>query len=256
MDGKIKMNSKGQVTIFIIIALILIVLIAIFFLVRNPPQMQVYDENNPQAYIEACTKDAVKEAVGILSPQGGDLVPKGSIKYNGIDITYLCYNTVFYKPCINQRPLLVEHLENEITDYITPKVADCFKLLQSNLEKRYDSIETSDMKLTVRLYPKQIAVDIDKKFKMTRGNNIREFDHFKMNMIHPLYDFAEIAMKIVNQETKYCYFDVLGFMILYPSYDVTNSITGDADSIYTIKERATNQQFMFATKSCKLPAGY
>jgi len=51
-------------------------------------------------------------------------------------------------------------------------------------------------------------------------------------------------------------FDDLGFMILNPQYDIVSTITGDADTIYVVKERATNQQFIFATKSCPLPPGF
>jgi hypothetical protein len=252
MDENLK---RGQVTIFIILGLIIVVGLIFIFTLRKPVKIEVYDENNPQSYIEQCTRDAVQEAIDILSPQGGDINPSGSVKYDGIDRVYLCYNNDFYKRCINQRPLFVEHLEREITNFITPKVADCFKVLEMKLEKRYD-IETSNMKLVTRLYPRQITVEIDKKFKMTREDNVINIQKFRMNMIHPLFNFAEIGMEIANQQAQYCHFDDLGFMILHPSFDVKSIKTGESDNIYTITERATNQQFTFATRSCLLPPGF
>lgn len=252
-------NKKSQITIFIILALIIVVGILIIFLLRAPTKVtmgKTYDENNPQSYIEQCTRDAVQDAIDILSPQGGDIVPGGSVRYDGVDRVYLCYSNDFYKRCVNQRPLLVEHIEKEITNFIFPKVEDCFKSLEMKLESRYPNIETSDMKLKTRLYPRQISIEIDKKFKMSRENQIRDFNHFKINMIHPLYNFAEIGMEIANQQAQYCHFDDLGFMIFYPSFDVTSVKTGDSDNIYTITERATNQKFTFATRSCLLPPGF
>lgn len=252
---RVRNNIKGQITIFIILGLIIIVTFIIIFLLRNPPKVEILDENNPQAYIETCTREAVEDALSILSPQGGDIDPKGYITFNGTDIVYICYSGQFYRPCINQRPLLVEHIETEITNYITPIVRNCFQTMEFKLKKRYD-IETGDMQLTTRIFPKQISVDIYKKFKMTRETTAREFNHFKMNMQHPIYNFADIAMEVANQETHYCNFDNLGFMILYPDYDITRFTTGDEDRIYVITERVTNQKFRFAIKSCWLPAGF
>lgn len=250
-----KMNKKGQIAIFIILALIIIVGVIIIFLLFNPPEIKILDEKNPQASVESCTREAVEEAIEILSRQGGDIQPKGFIRFKGEEITYLCFNYDYYDNCINQRPLLIEHIENEITDYIRPKVEACFNDLKNLLENRYE-IETSEMKISTKLHSKNVIVEIDKKFKMSRGDEVREFDDFRMHMVHPIYDFANIAMNIVNQESRYCNFDELGFMILYPNYDITKFITGEADVIYKIKERSTGEEFDFAVRSCVLPAGW
>jgi len=77
-----------------------------------------------------------------------------------------------------------------------------------------------------------------------------------MNLVHPIYNFAEIAMEIVNQESHFCNFDELGFMIMNPRFDVVKFITGDADVIYMIKDYETNQKFRFAIRSCTFPPGY
>lgn len=253
-ERKKQINKGGQVTIFIILAMIIIVILAILFLLRTPIKTQVIDEDNPQAYIESCTREAVEEALDILSPQGGDIKPKGSVLYNGISITHLCYTEDFYRTCINQRPLLPEHIENEITNYITPIVKGCFQNMENYLERRYE-VEVGEMNLTTRIYPDNLVVEIEKKIKLTREDKIRKYENFRMNMITPIYNFAKIATEITNQEAQFCHFEELGFMILYPRWDVQSTITGDSHTIYLIKERTTNQKFQFATKSCVLPAG-
>ena len=100
-------SKKGQVTIFIILGLILVVSFIIIFLLINPPEIKVVDEDNPQAFIESCTRGAVEEAIDLLSKRGGDISPKGYISFKGEEITYLCYYNNFYEPFINQRPLLI-----------------------------------------------------------------------------------------------------------------------------------------------------
>ena len=91
---------------------------------------------------------------------------------------------------------------------------------------------------------------------MTRNQESREFDNFKMIMAHPIYDLAEITMEIANQESRYCNFDELGYMILHPKYDITKFITGEADIIYTVTEISTGEKLTFAVTSCELPPGY
>ncbi len=248
-------KSKAQITIFVIIGLIFVVSLMVFFLLVRKPEIKIIDEKNPQAFIESCVKESVEEAIEILSDKGGDINPKGYISFKGKEIVYLCYNEDLYRPCINQRPLLVEHIEKEITDYITPITAGCFSELENKLKNSYN-VERSGMQLNTVLQSKKIFVKINKKFKITRDGEASEVNEFRINLIHPIYDFAKIAMEIVNQESRYCNFDELGFMILYPNYDITKFITGESDIIYNIKEVSTNQNFTFAVRSCTLPPGY
>ncbi|MDP2924814.1 MAG: hypothetical protein Q8N99_00420 [Nanoarchaeota archaeon] len=258
IDKSIFPNKKSQVTIFIILGLIIVVIFLIIFLLMTaPPKVESYNEKNPQSYIEKITTEALEEAIETLSMQGGDMTPSGSVFYNGTEIVYICYSGEFYKKCISQRPLLVEHIEQEITNYITPKIQAGFDKLESDLteDNRY-VIESGEMKVITKLYPKLVIVEIDKKFKLQRGDLTREFDHFKINMINPIYDFAKITNIIANQEAQYCHFDNLGYMILYPDYDIKSTITGDSDTIYTITERSTGLSFSFATKSCLMPPGF
>jgi hypothetical protein len=248
-------NKLAQVTIFIILGLIVVVGLIIVFFLFNPPEIRIVDENNPQAFIESCTRQATEEAISLLSPRGGDISPKGYIPYEGEDITYLCYNERFYESCVNQRPLLVEHIEEEITKHITTIVADCFFDLRQSLGNRYD-VEEGEMAIRTRLQSGHVTVKIDKNFKISRSGDVRDFNQFRMNMVHPIYEFAKISMEIVNQEILFCNFDELGHNILHPQYDVRKFITGNSDIIYTIIDIDTEESFVFALKSCTLPPGY
>ena len=257
MDEKMmrKMNQRGQITIFIILALIIIVVISMLFLVLRAPSPEIIDEENPQAFIESCTKQAVEEALEILMPRGGDIIPKGSLMYYDLERTYLCYQENYYLPCINQRPLLIEHIENEINNYIEPRIANCFNILESKLERRY-TIETGGMQLQTKLSSGLISVDINKNFKMSRAEIVRNFDNFKVSMVHPIYEIAKVASEIVNMEAKFCNFDILGFMIFYPRFDLDKFRPGNGNVIYKINDVATDEEFMFAIRSCALPPGF
>ncbi|MEK6936209.1 MAG: hypothetical protein AABW67_05455, partial [Nanoarchaeota archaeon] len=211
-------------------------------------------EQNPQAYIDSCVKENVEEALGILMPNGGDITPQGGFIYKNIERKYLCYTSVNYDTCVNQEPLLVEHIQDEITNYISPKVEACFQKLKSQLGKTYE-IEMSEMNITTKLQTKQVIVKINREFKMTKGESSKTISEFKSVIINPVYDLAKIAIEIASQESKYCNFEILGFMMTYPQYSVDKFKTHDSNSVYTIREILSNKNFIFAVRSCPMPGG-
>jgi len=252
----IRKSKKSQVTIFIILALIIVVSIILLFLLIKKPQFQIEDIENPQAYIDSCTREFTEEAINILSEQGGDINPEGSTMFRGRNITYLCYNANFYEPCIMQRPDLITHIENEITGYIEPKVDNCFNALKTKLESKNYDIEIGNMQLQTELQTGKVVINIDRDFKMTKREETRSFDNFKSIIANPINDLAEVAMEIANQEAKYCNFDTLGYMIFYPDYDLDKFRPGDGDVIYQLRHIQTNKRFMIAIRSCALPPGF
>jgi len=249
------MNNRGQITIFVIIGLILVVITAMIFITINPPQTIINTEKAPHSYIESCTKKVVQEAIEKIQINGGDIKTGFSVRYNNINRSYLCYTSEYFKQCVNQKPMLIEHIEHEITDYITPEISGCFDSLKEDLDRRYN-IEIGEMKVTTKLSPKEILVDIDRKFKMSNGEDSREFENYKIALVHPMYDLAKVATEITNQEAKYCTFNTVGFMTIYPQYDITRFKTGSSDTMYIVKDRKSGEEFNFAIRSCVIPPGF
>lgn len=254
--GNLLNSKRSQVAIFVILALIIVVTILMLFLFFRKPIVEVEDVENPQAYIDSCVKENTDEAIEILSKHGGDINPEGSVMYKGENITYLCYTATYYKTCVNQRPMLIEHIESEIQKYIEPKVNGCFNSLKTELEKNNYIVEMGKMSLTVSLKPKQTVVDIKRNLRATKRDKTQEFQEFKTTISTPIYDLAKIAMGIVNDEAQYCNFEILGFMLLYPEYSAQKTRLGDPDTIYELIERRTNKNFIFAIRSCPMPPGF
>ncbi|MBR9704268.1 hypothetical protein GOV12_02565 [Candidatus Pacearchaeota archaeon] len=251
---KINRNKKSQITIFIILALIIVVLILLVFVGLRPPIVISHDEKSPQIFIESCTKEILEKTLDKIRLHGGVVDPELNVLYGGEKRTYLCYTNKDYNKCVNQKPKLIESIEEEITLDITNDINRCFETLKLNLEKSYE-IDMSGMKIKSELKPKEVVITINRGFKMTKGDDVREFDMFKIGMIDPMYELALVSMEIVNQEAQYCNFDNLGYMIIYPEYDISRIKTGDSDTIYRVGDRMTKKDFNFAVRSCVLPAG-
>ena len=135
-----EVNKRGQVTIFIIIAIVIValgVLIYAFY-----PQLQSLlgsESKNPVAFIQTCLEDEIEDTVEILSLQGGSVEPEGYYLYEGNKLKYLCYTNEYFKLCGIQISFLRDHIESEIKNEIAEEVDACFTDLKESYEDQgYD----------------------------------------------------------------------------------------------------------------------
>jgi len=139
-----KRGKKAQVTIFIIVGVLLITSIMLFFLLKRDvlPGIGEKPEENPGGFLENCIEDKLIEGIKLISSQGGYIgnplnrTFKFSDEKEYTDISYLCYNQNNYLPCINQEPLLIQHLKAEVKTYILDDVQTCFDNLVLSLDKK------------------------------------------------------------------------------------------------------------------------
>lgn len=252
-----KRNKKSQVTIFIIIAIVLVAAILALFLLKGKTIKELITGSfpNPQEYIEKCVKENTENALAIMMPQGGYISPENYKMYNNIKIAYLCYNQNYYLPCINQEPLYLEHLKQEIKSYINPKIDDCFYSLKQDYEKKNYGVNLDSGDINIELNPKQVNIEINRKLALSKNEETKIYEKFKVKVNSPLYDLAIITQEIVNQEAKFCYFEYLGFQLLYPEYSIEKTDVNGETKIYSIKEKISGKQLNFAVRSCAMPAG-
>ena len=266
-------DVRGQATIYIIIAiLIAAIILAVLVLVKYKgfgiltprPRTPI-----PSEYIEQCARDAAQNAIDIMLPQGGYLQPTNYRVYDNKHIAYLCYYNEFYNKCVNQEPNYFYHLEEEIKNYMTPKMKDCIDgLVQSYRRAGYEvkHEDNSDLKIDVNIKPKKVELKIEKKLEISKGNDTRVFEKTQTFFNSPIYDMARTAIWIANGEAQFCNFEVQGYSLLPLYYAITvdriilgenpaaNSDGGTAGTkIYKIKERASGKTLYIATRSCIMP---
>ncbi|MFC1682121.1 hypothetical protein ACFL0X_00720 [Nanoarchaeota archaeon] len=259
------MEKRGQVTIFIIIAVVIVAAVVLFFVFRSGavPGIPGFGKDvNPETFLDECIEPEVREAVDMLSLRGGDLDSSlyKTFKFEAEgefrNITYLCYNQNYYQACINQQPMLMSHLSDELKEYISNDVEVCFDELVSGLEKQGNEVIVNNAnELEVDLLPGKIKVELDRKITLTKNNVAEEQESFEIIIPSKFYDLASVAHEIVNQETSFCNFDYLGFMAFYPEFEITKFKTGDSTTIYTVENKKTKERFRFAVRGCVIPPG-
>lgn len=238
-------NSRGQVTVFIIIAILIVVAILIVF---YPRIKDVVSGPSASEYIEQCAKESATEALDTLKVQGGSLEPENYIAYQGNNVDYACYTNEYYKKCIMQKPFLKQDIEKEIIEYAEPKIKQCFESYRSELEKRGSKVNVENIKTDVSIVPNSVVLTINAPTTITKDSAIK-FDKFKVDMNSQLYDLAMLASSISNYEARYGDSDTLTYMLYYPDIRVEKKTQEEGNRIYILTYKPTGEKFIFAIRS-------
>lgn len=258
-------SKRGQVTIYIIVGVVVIVGVILFLLFRSgiiPNPINPSSEVNPNSFLKECMQDKVTETVKLMEPQGGTLNPTLYKKFMFVEegkaynVSYLCYNQNDYLPCVNQRPMLISSMEEEIKNEIRDTVEECFDDLESSYKNAGYDVSVSGSEYDVSLHEGEVVVKLDRTIEMTKGDQSSVLKDFRVAVPSKIYDLAFVSVEIVNEEAMNCVFDYVAFMKFYPKYKVDKQITTDYTEIYTITNRDSGEWFRFAVRGCAIPATY
>jgi len=252
-----KRGKEGQVTIFIIIGIIIVILVSLYFILIYLPSKNISPEESPGSFIEKCVNDVSKEAISIILSQGGKIEPMNYKEYLDNKISYLCYAEGNYKQCVMQEPFYIDSLEQEIKEYILPQIERCYGSLRLNLERKNYGVDLSpEMKLSDKLVENALNVQIERDLSITKSGETKQFDKLDINVPTKIYNLAIVGIEIANSESQYCNFEYNGYMLLHPNIRIERISTGEDIKIYYIKDKATQQELKVAIKSCTLPPGF
>lgn len=250
-------------TIFIIVALVLIGFVILFFVLRQqvfPEERLPTAEEDPEAFVASCINPKLAEVADTIAKQGGtyDLSKNDSLALtlDGKRIAYLCFTTNYYYPCINQQPMLLEHIKNEIKSSIKRDVDACFSQMVRDLRAANYRVELEGSDFEVMLAPLRIVLQHDRTLTISKADSSQKFESFRTLVRHPVYDLAVVAQEIASQEAEYCNFETVGFGLLYPQFLVSRFRTGDLRMLYQITHKTSGKEFNFAIRGCVIPPGF
>ena len=244
-------NKKAQVSLFAILAIVIIASILIFsFFIQK--RIITLNLNNPVEYIQKCAKDSADSAISALEENGGFIYNKSLSKmYRGQNYTYLCYYSGNYKSCVNQKPNLITDMEKDMAKYVSYDVENCFSSYKYEMQKRGYSVEFSDMNLSSEIVSGKIIIKITRKLTLVK-ESASDFGKFDTIIPSPLYELSLIAQEILRQEAEFCDFNSDGYMLIYPDYNI-DKIEYDNSVLYKITNRKKEDSFLFEIKSCTMP---
>lgn len=246
------MSKKAQLTIFIIIAIVIVAVLAIVFW----PNLKIIVTNTstPQAYFESCVKDKAKEAIDLASKRGGSINPVNAIMYGGENVEYLCYTNEYYKTCTMQQPMLKRHVEYEVSRYIEDDVKSCVNSFKTEFERRGYQVSAGNPSISTEIVPENVIVNIKISMTITKETT-EKYNLVKIPIKSKMYDFVMLSDSILNWEARYGDSDPLSFMVYYPDLKIEKLKQTDGSKIYILSNLDTKESFSFASRSLSWPGG-
>ncbi|MHA1988728.1 MAG: hypothetical protein ACW98D_19050 [Promethearchaeota archaeon] len=247
-------SKRSQITIFVILALAIVIVLILLFTGKTN-LVAIFTATTPINQIKECVQEPVQEAIDILKLQGGSLDPSLYYLYQENKVEYLCYTEEYYKPCIVQKPLLKQAIEQQIQSYASPKIKNCISSVKANLERKGYQITMSSPQISISLLPGNLLVDLVSDIKIVKEQT-ESYKSIKTDMPSNLYNQIILASSIINWESKYGDVETIGYMVYYPFLKVEKKKQGDGTTIYIITDRDSEDKFMFASRSLVLPSGF
>ncbi len=248
------MNKRGQVAIFVIIALVIVAALIVFLLYPklNPARS---GEFTPQGYLKSCLEPEVKNAAKNIAEHGGVANPDAFIIFNDSKVQYLCYTSENYKTCFVQQPRIIAKFEEEMNKALKAKAVSCMQGLKAEYEKRGYSVSSSGAVLNTSIILGNVRMEIDAPITVTRDST-QTYRQFTVDIPSNIYDLLSIATNIVQFESVYGDSETTLYIQYYPNLKINKIDKGNGDTVYIISDVITKERFIFASRSLPWPPGY
>ncbi len=252
IDASIVMEKRGQVAFFVILA---VVIVGVFALLVVYPRISVStNEANPSQFLRDCLEPSIDEVLPEIMMHGGYRQPAPYVLFEGERVQYLCYTAEDYQPCIVQQPLLVNHVEGEIKRSIEPRARECMQNVVEIYEGQGYQVSAAAVTVNVSLEPQKMEIFFATPLTLTR-EGAQTFRSVSFTKSSEAYDLLMIATSIVDFSSTLGDSETLNYIQFYPDLKI-EKLKKEGDTIYTLTNVVTNEQFRFATRSLVWPAGY
>lgn len=251
-----QLKKKGQVTIFIIIAILIVGAIITLFYLTSSPDKKINPQTNPQYFVEDCLFKEISKSIEKILPQGGIINPNPSLLFNETNVQFHCYVEEEKQQCEILEPMLKEKIEQEIILDTQSKINSCLNKLEDSFDN-YD-YSAGPTEYLVKISPNEITGTINKKITIAKDGQTQEFTTFASTQYSPIFDFILIANQIMRKEStcvcgeETCGADVVAISKMNNDYELELFVTGKNEKIYTIRDTKNKQEFNFAVRNCIL----
>ncbi len=216
-------NKKGQLMIFVIIAIVIVTGIIIYFLVREKIIIdEIPAELRPVFnYYENCIEQEAREAVNLAGSQGGfveipayipgsEYAPFSSqLNFLGFPVPYWYY--ISGNGIIKEQAPRKSDIEKEIANYIGERVRECDF---GSFNNQGFIVELGNAEVDVEIDDNKVDVNVDSNLAVSRGEVSGRKEGHYIRIDSKLGKFYNIAKRIYEKEKKDAIFDVYGVDVL------------------------------------------
>lgn len=244
-----KLNKLGQVTIFVIVAIIIVFAVLAIFFFSKTKEISSPKDLTPEESVQNCVKDSVENKLKVILENGGEIDPTKTVPYLEEKYTYLCYQADYYLPCYNIKPALEESVETILRDSTKLEVQNCFDNFREEEESKGFDVTGGETSYSIDLLPGSVEILLRKEIRVSDGSTSQEFYNFDFKILSSAYELIDVSREIINAESEYCFFEHGGYMILHPEFKISRAYSHES-KVYSVEHTRTKERFKFAVRSC------
>ena len=222
--GRLDSNKKAQVTVFIIIAIIIIVGIVVYFALRG----QIFVKEVPKELLPAynyfldCVKEETKQASSLMGSQAGyietpDFEPgsaympfSSQLDFFSTSVPYWYY--ISGNGLVKEQIPSKQEMENQLSDYLAERILECNF---NSFESQGFEIEFGDINnLDVSIKDNEVDVNIDMPMTISFGEVTSVINNHKIIADTRLGKFYNLARKIYDKEQENLFLENYGIDVL------------------------------------------
>jgi len=188
--------KRAQVTIFIILAIIIVLVIFIFWSYQKKILFFASETNEAKMYIQDCIENSLMEGIFFNAAQGGYfLAPKDSIAYEFISIPVYYDKGVINVPDLNE-------LENQLGLAVKLGVENCVKdFTESNQEYQVNFEEVTSVE--VQISENKITADLVMPIFITKADTTKEYKDFSAEVNFNLIEKYDIITQAIEFQKSF-----------------------------------------------------
>ena len=208
-------NKKGQLSIFVIIAIAILAGVIIYFIARGVGPSEISGEmGRVFSYYESCIEDETRGAIELAGSQGGYIeVPEyapgseyapfsSEMNFLGFSIPYWYY--ISGNGVIKEQVPSINNIEDEIARYVEDGIANC------NFDNFYSQgyeIEIGEPSADVSITERKVEVNVNSNLAARRGEESARKTSYNVEINSKIGKYYNIAKKIYEKEKTEAFLD-------------------------------------------------
>ncbi len=189
------MQKRGQVSLFIIVGIILVLAVSLLYFVlapdSDPGVVTAADMAPIRNYIDLCAKSSAEDAVRLLGLQGGYInVPSPYFESVYTDIAYWYYTGDDTYPTL-------EKMEQELSGYMNENLLDCIDDLRVFSDMGY-AFSFGEISTQASIGQNNVEFNINYPITVIKDNRRTEISTFYQNIPVRLGYIYDISREIVS----------------------------------------------------------
>lgn len=251
-------NKRGQVTIFVIIGIVLVILVGLGYYLYDvkglgiAPQTFLGNEMQPvEENALNCIASVSGNVLDDLGLRGAFLSPDSYLLYKGDMVTYLC-SDVAGDGCLNHLRTK-KQIEDEIESAITMGMNECVdKTLVGSFLKSYD-YNFGEISTNVDILNDRVLINVNYPVTMTKGGVTQTLDPLKVDRDDiPLGGMYDVVYDILQKRSLGEDFETIPYMLENRGEFEIQVDKPYPDEVYIIKPKAKDYTLQFAIEGVDL----